>query len=134
MDDTTAIRDVIAGYLAAYQAHDGIGCSAFYTDDAILLSPWGPPLFGPDAIAAAHVEWLKEGETNKVMTIVDLVVDGETGICLVHYDADVPGDNGTAEKAFGTSLNTLQRQPDGNWKIRHASLNELAERPMGFDA
>jgi len=133
MDDSTAIRDVIARYLTAYESHDSTGCGAVYTKDAILLSPWGPPLFGPDAIAAAHVDWFKEGETNKVMTIVDLIVDSESASCLLHYEADVPGDNGTTEKVFGASLNTLRRKPDGIWKIHHTSLNELEDRPTGFN-
>ncbi|MFT7594670.1 MAG: hypothetical protein ACI8R4_001993 [Paracoccaceae bacterium] len=133
MDDATAIREVIATYLAAYQRRDAAGCGAVYTNDAIALSPWGPPIFGSAAIAAAHIDWLEEGETNKVMTIVDLVVDGDTGICLLHYEADVPGDTGETDKAFGASLNTLQRQPDSLWKIRHTSLNEFTDRPTGFD-
>ena len=133
MDDATAIRDLIAGYLAAYERHDAAGCGAVYSDDAIALSPWGPPLFGSAAITAAHVEWFKEGETNKVMTIDDLVVDGDSGICLLHYEADVPGDNGETCKAFGASLNAMQRQSEGVWKIRHTSLNEFTDRPTGFD-
>ena len=125
MGKTDAIRDVIARYLSAYENHDSAGCSAVYAPDAIVLSPWGPPLHGPDAIAAAHIDWFEAGETNKTMKIRDLIVDGRTAICLVTYAADVPAESGSPEKVFGASLNTLQCQPDGSWKIRHTSLTEL---------
>lgn len=133
MDDEAAIRSVIAGYLAAYEAHDGAGCGAVYSDDAIVLSPWGPPRRGPDAIAAAHVEWFREGETNKVMSVVDVVADGDLGICLLRYEADIPGDGAAAARAFGASLNVLRRQSDGAWKISHCSLNELEDNRTGFE-
>lgn len=133
MDNKAAIRDAATCYLAAYESHDSIGCGAVYAEDAIGLSPWGPPFIEPDAIAAAHVEWVKEGETNRVMTIVDLVVDGETGVCLLHHKVDISGKSGMTKKIFSASLNTLRCQPDSHWKRRHTNLNELEDRPTGFE-
>jgi len=130
--DADLIRDVIARYLAAYEAHDAEGCAAVYAGNGLVLSPWGPPVRGPKAIAKAHLAWFKEGETGKRMTIDDLMVDGDTGFCLLRYSADVPEKSGAVSKVFGASLNTLQRQPDNSWKIRHTSLNELEDGETGF--
>lgn len=130
MDDQAAIRDVIARYLAAYESRDAAGCAAVYASDSIMLSPWSPPLHGPAEIAAAHTEWFGEGETNKVMTTHRLTVDGDIGVCLIHYNADVPGHVG---KVCGASLNTLARQFDGSWKISLCSLNELEDDHTGFE-
>lgn len=125
MDDSSLIRAEIDRYFAAYEAHDARGCASVYTPDAVALSPWGPPARGREAIAAPHSEWFEAGERNKTNAIDDLLVDGDLAVCLLRYSADVPAADGGTEKVFGISLNSLKRQPDGSWKIRHTSLNEL---------
>jgi uncharacterized protein (TIGR02246 family) len=131
MVDREAIEAVINDYLTAYEAHDAQGCANVYSEDAIVLSPWGPPLFGPAAVAAAHEEWFREGERNKVMTIERLDLDNDTATCLVSYAADLPGDGDDPLRAFGASLNTLRRQAGGGWKIVSTSLNELEHKFKG---
>lgn len=128
MDDKARIAALVEGYLAAYDAHDEAGCASFYTQGALVLSPWGAPLRGQLAIADAHRDWFAEGERNKVMTILDLKIDGDLAISLLRYKAET--DNGPV---FGTSLNILERQSDGGWKIQHTSLHELEDETTGFD-
>lgn len=125
-EDADQIRALIARYLDAYEARDAAGCAALFTEDARILSPWGPPIRGKRAIAAAHLEWFEDGETNKVMDIADLRIGAALAICLVTYGADIPADDGPT-RVFGASLNALCRQPEGGWKISHTSLHELAE-------
>ena len=50
-----------------------------------------------------------------------------------HMDAIQTG-GGEYARVFGSSLNTFLRQPDGSWKIRHTSLNELEDDQTGFPA
>jgi len=125
-EDSDQIHALIAQYLDAYEARDAAGCVAVYTEDARILSPWGPPIRGENAIIAAHLNWFEEGETNKVMQIADLRIDAALAICLVRYGADIPADDGPT-RVFGASLNALCRQPAGGWKISHTSLSELAD-------
>ena len=125
-EDRDQIHALIAQYLDAYEARDAAGCVALYTEDACILSPWGPPVRGQKAIAGAHLEWFEEGETNKVMQIADLRIDAALAICLVRYAADIPAEDGPT-RVFGASLNALCRQPGGGWKISHTSLSELAD-------
>ncbi len=109
-EDRDQIHALIAQYLDAYEARDAAGCVALYTEDACILSPWGPPVRGQKAIAGAHLEWFEEGETNKVMQIADLRIDAALAICLVRYAADIPAEDGPT-RVFGASLNALCRQP-----------------------
>ena len=132
-DDEAQIRGLIAAYFSAYESRDAAGCTAVYTEDARILSPWGPPVNGQKAIAATHLDWFEEGETNKTMTIEDLRIDGDLAVCLVRNSADIPAAEGPA-RVFGASLNALCRQQDGDWKFSHTSLTELSDGNAGFEA
>lgn len=132
MTDADKIHALIANYLRAYEAHDATGCAATYAEDALILSPWGPPARGRYAIAAAHLEWFEEGEQDKVMTIADLRISGALATCLVAYSADVPTDGGGLQKVHGASQNAFAQQPDGAWRITCTSLTEL-DAPLGDD-
>lgn len=124
-----AIRTEINDYLAAYEANDATACAALFTDTATLVSPLDPPLFGRAAIADAHQAWFKEGDRNKVMTVMDLDTSGDLGTCLVAFSADVPSESGDTEAFHGTSLNTLKHLPDGTWRISQCFLHAL-EAPL----
>lgn len=121
MTDEERIQTLVDRYHAAYAARDATGCAALYDEAGVILSPWEPPIHGPARIARTHENWFAEGETNKTMEIADLVVSGDIAVCVLHFAADLPG----GEKAEGTSLNSLTRQPDGEWKFLHTSLNML---------
>lgn len=128
MDDKARIAALVDSYLAAYDAHDEAGCASFYTQGALVLSPWGAPLRGRLAIADAHLDWFAEVERNKVMSIQDLKIAGDLAVCLLRYTAET--DSGPV---YGASLNILERQSDGGWKIQHTSLHELEDKTTGFE-
>lgn len=125
MTDSDQIRDLIAAYLASYEAHDAAGCAAVYADDAVVISPWGPPVRGRAGITSAHLDWFEEGEHNKIMTIKYLHIDGALASCLVVFSADVPSEDGGTAKFHGASLNTMKYQDETGWAITSTSLNEL---------
>lgn len=133
MEFQDAFRAVIDRYLAGYENHDAQACASQYTPGGKIFSPWGDPVTGTKAIKALHEEWFSEGETDKVMTIFDAHADGNTGYFLVRYSANVPDKTGGSERVFGSSLNTLARQPGGQWKIQHTSINELDNEETGFE-
>ena len=125
LTDRNQIESLVEHYLAAYEGHDAKSCTAVYTSDARVLSPWGPPANGHTAIEAAHLAWFEDGETNKQMHIEDLIIVGDLAICLIRFEADIPGTEGDTQRFHGASLNALRRQTGGSWKISHTSLNEL---------
>ncbi len=124
MSNKLEVLQLIETYLANYQAEDAAGCAACYTQDGQILSPYGPPIIGRAAIAAAHGEWFLENEENKKMDVQFLRTERSIGFCLAVYEADVPGQDRGIEKQRGTSLITLERSNEG-WKIWHTSLNPL---------
>jgi len=120
------IQPLLDRYLTAYTAHDAEACAAFYSEDAVILSPYGAPCVGRDAIRTAHKEWFKEGETNKTMTIRDAKINGDLGYLLAVFSADIPNGNGST-RAYGASLNSLKKSSAGSWQFHHTSLNELED-------
>lgn len=127
-------QPVLDRYLSAYAAHDSAACASLYTRDGRIFSPYGPPVTGSAAIQAAHESWFEEGETNKTMTILEAHADGEAGFCALLYAADIVTPDGETVRIFGSGINTFLRQPDGSWKIRHTSLNDLEDSQTGLSA
>jgi uncharacterized protein (TIGR02246 family) len=117
------MQAVMAEYLAAYRASDAGRCAAIYTSDATIYSPFGPPVQGRDAIAAAHESWVATGEDNKHIDILDCAASGDLGYCLVAYSARVSDDDGTDRLEAGTNLMAMVRE-GGAWRIRLSSMNE----------
>lgn len=120
--DETAIRAQMGIYLKAYEKHDAADCAAIYAENALVLTPWGPPAKSRSAIEETHREWFEEGETNKSLTITDLRVNGDLATCLMGFSADVPADGGGTEPSHGSSLSALARNTDGIWLIQQQML------------
>ncbi|MDA7427827.1 nuclear transport factor 2 family protein [Primorskyibacter aestuariivivens] len=103
-------------YVAAYRAGDATGCAALFTLGAVLHSPFGPPARGRTEIEALHADWVAEGGGAKHMQLLESGQTGDLAWCLCAFsEGDATGE--------GVSLNVLERQPDGDWKIRVCSLN-----------
>lgn len=124
MPPCEVLQTVMDQYLAAYEAHDSVACADFYTENGVIISPFGPPCVGRPAIEAEHSAWFEDGETNKTLTVLQASISGSTGFCLVSYSADVPSDAGV-KRVYGASLNALEKDAAGTWLLRHTSLNEL---------
>ncbi len=119
-DDMEAL---LAAYLAAYKSRDAAKCAALYAEGATIYSPFGPPITGRDAIAAAHSAWFAHGETNKRLDIIDCAATGFAGYCLLAYSSDIPAADGTLTHDAGTNLCAMVRH-EGLWQIRYSSMNE----------
>ncbi|MFT3732244.1 MAG: SgcJ/EcaC family oxidoreductase [Hyphomicrobium sp.] len=118
-----SIERLAARLLYALRTHDAPACAALFTEDCPLLSPYGPAAVGREAVCATHQAWFEEGETNKRLRLLDAGADGEVGYCLLAYSGDYPKADGSRTTESGKSLNVLERQTDGEWKIRISSLN-----------
>jgi len=114
-DELQVIFDDMA---IAYRSGDAAGCAAAFTEDALLTSPYAPPAQGRSAIEALHVEWTSEGSGKKTLEVVDCGRSGDLAWCLVHYDEG-------EHTGRGTSLNIVEREAGGPWRIRMSSLNEI---------
>lgn len=117
------IELLVARLLEALQRHDAAACAALFTDDGLVLSPYGPPARGRAAILATHQSWFDEGETNKRLTLQEADASGELGYCILAYAGDYLQPDGSYTTDRGRSVNVLRRQVDGDWKIQVSSLN-----------
>ena len=104
-------------YLAAYRAGDSQGCAAVFLPDGGMISPWGAPATGRQAIAAQHGEWIGTGGgAGKQLNILAHGGAGGVAWTLASFsEGEATGD--------GVSLSVLERQSDGRWLIRLCSLN-----------
>lgn len=118
-----AIESLVARLLAALQRHDASACAALFTDDGLILSPYGPPAQGNEEIRATHQAWFDEGETNKRLRLLEVDASGDIGYCVLAYSGDYLQSDGSCVTDSGRSVNIIRRQPDGDWKIHVASLN-----------
>lgn len=122
MTDRDRIEALLARYSTAYQRGDAAGCAAIFTEDAMMMSPFGPVAQGRAQIAAQHVDWTGAAAPNKQVTIESFGQAGDLAWCLARF-SDGP------ETGDGLTLSVLERQPDGDWLIRMCSLNEATPDP-----
>jgi uncharacterized protein (TIGR02246 family) len=121
------IESLVARLLEALLRHDAAACAALFTDDGLVLSPYGPPARGRAQIRATHQSWFDEGETNKRLTLQEADASGELGYCILGYAGDYLQPDGSNTTDRGRSVNVLRRQVDGDWKIQVSSL--IPDRP-----
>lgn len=112
-------QELLDAYVSSYRAKDAAACASVYAPDGKLFSPFGPPAIGRRAIEATHRDWVEDGAENKEIRVVDAGGSGDVAWCLAHFSEGSTGS--------GTSLNILERQPDGAWLITHCSLNLTIE-------
>ncbi len=117
MDIRERLQLLLDQYADAYREGDSERCAAIFTQNARLISPYGPTIEGRDAIRQAHLEWTKAGADGKALKVTEAGVSGDLAWCLAVFSEG----NGEGQ---GTSLNILERQSDGSWLIRVSSLNE----------
>lgn len=117
------IKSLVARLLDALQRHDATACAALFTDDGVILSPYGPPASGTDQVRSTHQAWFDEGEINKRLTLLEADASGELGYCVLSYAADYLQSDGSYATDSGRSVNVLRRQASGHWKIRISSLS-----------
>src|SRR5262245_40222485 len=117
------IEALVTSLLEALRQHDAAACAALFTADGLILSPYGPPAKGSDAVRATHQAWFEEGETNKRLTLLEASARGELGYCLLAYSGENRQADGSILTHSGTSLNILRRHDDGSWKIHVSSMN-----------
>ena len=116
------IEVLVARLLNALQGHDPTACAALFTHDGLILSPYGPPARGRDAIAAVHQSWFDEGEKNKQLKLLDAGASETIGYCVLAYAGEYLQPDGSHAPHRGRSVNVLRRGGDGEWLIHISSM------------
>jgi ketosteroid isomerase-like protein len=120
-------QPVFDRYFDACTSHDAGACAAEYTADGQVFSPCRAPATGSAAIRALHEDWFQMGDSKRDVSIMDAHVDGQVGFCSLVFSVDIDFPDGVTGTVLGSSLNTLLKQPDGSWKIRHTSFNTFGD-------
>ena len=118
-----AVATLVARLLDASNRHDAAACAALFTEDGLIVSPYGPPARGRAAIESTHRAWFEEGETNKRLEILEARLDGDLGYCVLAYAGDYAQQDGSLITERGTSVNVLHRAADGALRIHVSGLN-----------
>src|SRR5262249_13227101 len=106
-------------YIAAYSAGDPAGIAQTFTEDCAVYAPDGPPVHGPDGVAAFYAEQFRIMTPSSLSIHPDEEVEvGEMGYGCGTWSAvvTIPGSDAPVTLE-GKYLNLLKRQPDGSWKL-----------------
>ena len=121
-DDETAIRELVANWMAASKRGDTDAVLSLIADDVIFMVPGREP-FGKEEFAAASrgmADMRIEGSSD----IVELKVLGDWAYLRNRLTVTViPGSGEALLKRTGYTLSIFRREPDGRWLlIRDANL------------
>ena len=94
-----------------------------YTDEAILIPPTGEILTGPDAIKDYWAEVRNGGVSEYTIDTINLHIDGNIAHQSAYWQAHYMGANGEPVYFDGAMTNVLERQGNGQWKIRMQTWN-----------
>jgi uncharacterized protein (TIGR02246 family) len=117
--DEGAIRDVVAGMSAAWEAGDGAAFAEFYAEDADQTVWSGRYIKGRDDIREGHQQIFdsiyKDTRMDKKIKAIRFITDD---VCLVHLESTIVG----PESSLGSGMQSrpllvLKRQADGRWLI-----------------
>jgi uncharacterized protein (TIGR02246 family) len=131
--DVKAISDLEAKQVADFAARNLDGIVAIYADDAVLMSPGGPPSKGKDAIRNG----LKEMIADPAMSLkfkadkVEVSKTGDIGYTQGTYTMTVT--NPATHKPLedhGSYVTTYRKQADGTWKaVADIATSEVPPMP-----
>lgn len=129
--DEAAIRQIVAGLETSWNAADGAGYGAHFTEDADFVNVYGHHFTGRDVIAADHqriFETVYRGSTNS--GAVEAMRALGPGIALAHaaWHLRIPAGEGVREGRARATL-VLAKGDDG-WRIAAFHNTTIAD-PAG---
>lgn len=101
-----------AAYVAGHKAGDAEAIARLYTEDAIVLSPGGPPVQGRQAIQAEY--GYVSGGVNNTQEILEFHDGGSFAYAIGMFRGD--GES-------GNYLEILERQSDGSYRYKRMCWN-----------
>ena len=125
--DTLAVKALLDEWVRLYNAgaYEAL-VAAFYAEDACLLSPYGPPRHGREAILASLVADAAVNEEHCNTSVVeDMRVSGDLVAALgSDTGTTTPKQGGTPESYILRWVMVFQRQADDSWKCIYEIWNE----------
>jgi ketosteroid isomerase-like protein len=119
-------QDVLAEFMAAFNARDAVRTALLYSPGAEFMPPDGPPLTGRAAIQAAFAERFKNLRTLDLLSLTS-ARSGQLAFVTGRLTISSRLPDGRADIVAGSYLAVL-RQVGGAWKIAYHIFN-LPLRP-----
>lgn len=122
--DMAAVRQVLVDYQNAIVAGDLEAWMALWAPGAIRMPPGRPAIVGLDAIRATATVGKAEGKVAMDIQQQEINLMGDWAYSRGVYTVTITGTDGTVTSHVdGKFFTTLQRQPDGSWKIYRDIFN-----------
>ena len=121
MDDETAIRDLIATWIASSISGDTETVLRMIHDDALFMTPGAKP-FGKAAFAQSSVQ-LKNISFEADSEVLEVEVVGHVAWCRTRLAVTMTPPNGSPVRRSGYTLTIFQKSAGGQWQLfRDANL------------
>ena len=108
-----------SAWMEAFNSHDAEALAALYTEDAVVLPPNEPAIFGRDAIRATHQEMFAEGDFKIEIEALETVIDGHLAYVAGRYRTWTGG----GDLVDRGKYIEIWRAVDGTWLIHRDIYN-----------
>ena len=116
--DEAAILASSDAFLAAFNAADLAVMAELYAEDAVAISPDGPPTEGRDAIVQSLADYFSLFTAEQTATTTEVSVHGDVAVARGTWSVrETPKAGGDEQVRNGKWLEVQKRQADGTWKV-----------------
>ena len=130
--DVQALKDNEAQWNKDFQAKDANRLASHYTEDAVLITPGGPPANGKAAISSSLRQMVSDDALSLQFspTIVEVAQSGDVAYTQGAYTLTVT-DPATKKPVtdHGSYVTVYKKQPDGSWKA-YLDIASSGSAPM----
>lgn len=117
----TSIEDRIQ---AAFGRGDAAGVAAEYTEDAMLMPPFRPPVVGRAGVEANYQGLFQQFDSELSTEVEEVEIAGDWAFMRGTFRQQLtPKGGGQAIPAEGKYLAVVRRQADGSWKFHRDMFN-----------
>jgi uncharacterized protein (TIGR02246 family) len=117
-DGKAEIEAMAAKWQAAFNAGDGVGVAALYSDDAMLMPPNSAPVSGRPAIEAFWTQAASQGMADE-LTTKEVYAVGDMAVEIGMYSATA-ADGSHADHGH---YMVVFKQENGQWKMYRDTWN-----------
>jgi uncharacterized protein (TIGR02246 family) len=124
-DDKAVLEAGTNTWIEAFNAHDADALASLYTEDAVLLPPNEPAVFGRDAIRATNKELLAEKGIGMELEDLEINIVGDLGYKAGRYRM-YSKDGGLLDRG---KYIEIWKKTDGTWLIHRDMWNSSVAAP-----
>lgn len=126
MDETAAVKQVLAQYQQALNASDTKTIANLYAKDGIQMAPDAPAAVGQDAVEQAYAQTFNAITLNLTFNVDEVKLLDENHALLRSHSNGTMKINGQGQSPVDVAfkeLFILEKEPAANWKFSHYSFS-----------